>query len=351
MSEKAVSTAEKEIKLQASNIDEEGNVLYLDEERLERKIVGFPRYKNKPNGLGIYNFLKQHVIYVSNKRWWVARKLYTFFVDKAKWFKEGGIKGKLYKKGIMIAPPMEKNTGTLVMPLNVDITDMSEKTVVPIDMLKESLKHVDYISGMDTCLCRESADCQDFPHDLGSLFLGEAAKTAVKHGLGHQITHEEACARIDKAAELGLIGQAVWIEVEQLLWGVRNDEMDRFLEVCFCCPCCCITMKLSRQLQDEDRIRFHPSGWTAVPDRTKCIGCGKCMNEANGCPLEAITMGEDGKLQINQEKCVGCGLCKTKCPVDAIKIKQTMPVREGGLREYFEKEFNLDLKIWKDENE
>ena len=37
----------EEIKKQASNIDEEGNVLYLDQERLDRKEVPFPPYKNK----------------------------------------------------------------------------------------------------------------------------------------------------------------------------------------------------------------------------------------------------------------------------------------------------------------
>lgn len=31
-----------EVPLQASNIDEKGNVLYLDQERLDRKEVGFP---------------------------------------------------------------------------------------------------------------------------------------------------------------------------------------------------------------------------------------------------------------------------------------------------------------------
>lgn len=330
------------------NIDEQGNVLYLDEERLKRKEVGFKRFKNHPNGLGIYNFLKQHVIYVNNKRWGITRKLYRFFVDKAKWFKEGGWKGKLYKKGIMIAPPMEKNTGTVTMPLNVDISDKSQKTVIPMDMLKESLKKVDYISGMDTCLCREANNCQDFPHDLGCLFLGEGAKTAVKHNLGRQITYEEACARIDRAAELGLMAQSVWIEVEQLLWGLRNDQLDHFLEVCFCCPCCCITMKLARNLQEEDRIRFHPSGWTAVVNRDLCVGCGACMNAENGCPMEAIVLDEDGKIRINQETCVGCGICKSRCQLDAISIKQTMPVREGGLQEYFEKEFNIPLKVWKE---
>ena len=51
-------------KMQASNIDEQGNVLYLDEERLARKVVGYPVYKNKANGLGIVNFLVEHVIYM-----------------------------------------------------------------------------------------------------------------------------------------------------------------------------------------------------------------------------------------------------------------------------------------------
>ena len=64
----------EEIKKQASNIDEEGNVLYLDEERLDRKEVPFPPYKNKPNGLGIYNWLKEHVIYMSDKRCPIAKK-------------------------------------------------------------------------------------------------------------------------------------------------------------------------------------------------------------------------------------------------------------------------------------
>ena len=46
------------IKKQASNIDERGNVLYLDQERLDRKENGFTPYKNKPNGLGIWNAFK-----------------------------------------------------------------------------------------------------------------------------------------------------------------------------------------------------------------------------------------------------------------------------------------------------
>ena len=334
-----------EIKKQASNIDEQGKVLYLDEERLKRKEVPFPPYKNKPNGLGIFNFLVEHLIYMSDKRWPLALKLYRMFVKFSVWMKEGGLKAKIYKKGIMLAPDMETHTSTVVMPLNVDVTEESEKVVIPLDLIKESLKDVTFIAGMDECLCRQANDCKDYPKDFGCLFLGEAGRVVVKHNLGRELTYEDACARVDKAAEYGLMGQAVWVEVEQLLWGIRNDQMDKFLEICFCCPCCCIAMRLARNATSKERHRFHPSGWTAVPDRTKCIGCQKCLTGQNGCPVEAISIGSDGKVVIDQEICVGCGICKRRCPADAISIKQTMPMRKD-LHEYFAKDYNLDLKIW-----
>ena len=337
-------------KLQANNIDEQGNVLYLDQERLDRKEVGFPPYKNKPNGLGIYNWLLKNVIYMSDKRWPLTKKLYNMFVKYSVWMKKGGWKARLYKTGIKLYPDMERPTGTIVMPLNVDVPKAGEKVVVPLDMVKESLKNVTFISGMDGCLCRQANDCKDYDHNLGCLFLGEAAKGVVAHGLGREFTYEEACARIDQAAEAGLMAQAVWIEVEQMLWGVPNDLMDHFLEICFCCPCCCIAMRLARNATEKERHRFHPSGWTAVPDRTKCVGCGKCAVGHNGCPVEAISFGADGKVIINQESCVGCGVCKARCKFDAISLKQTMPMR-SGLQEYFRKDYNLDLKVWNEPGE
>ncbi|MBR5490924.1 MAG: hypothetical protein IKV79_06625 [Oscillospiraceae bacterium] len=337
-----------EEKKQASNISESGEVLYLDEERLKRKEVGFPPYRNRPNGLGIYNWLKENVIYMSADRWPLALKLYKMFIRFSVWMKEGGWKGKLYKKAIMLYPDMEAHTSTIVMPLEVDIEPNSEKTVVPMDMVKHSLKNATFIAGMDTCLCRESNSCKDYSSGIGCLFLGEAGKIVVEHKLGREFTYEEALARIDEAAEAGLMAQAVWVEVEQLLWGIRNDQMDKFLEICFCCPCCCIAVRLSRNATDAERHRFHPSGWTAVPDRTKCTGCRRCVNTPHGCPVEAISFGDDGKVIINQEKCVGCGICKARCNIGAIKIKQTMPMR-ADLHEYFAKDYNLDLKIWEEE--
>lgn len=327
-----------------TNIDEKGNVLFLDEDRLERKNVGFPPFKNHSNGLGIYNFIKTHLLAMNDKRWPMALKLYHFFIKFSVWMKKGGMKAYLYKKMIMLHPDKETHTSTIIMPLDVDVTDKGEKVVLPIDLIKESLKHMKYISGMKTCLCREANDCEDYPVDVACIFMGEPAKTVVENGLAVPLTYEEACARVDLAAKHGLVGQAVWIEVEQMLWGARNDEMDKFLEICFCCPCCCIAMRLARNATAKERHRFQPAGWTAVPDRTKCVGCGLCTEGEHGCPVEAITIGEDGKVVIDQEICVGCGICKTRCPADVIKIKQTMPMR-GDIREYFKESYNLELDL------
>ena len=333
-----------------NNIDEQGNVLFLDEERLKRKEVGFPPYKNPSNGLGIYNYLKEHVMAMRKSRWKWALRLYHFFIRFSVWMKEGGLKAWIYKKGIMLAPDMETHTSTVVMPLNVDIADKGEKVVVPMDLILEALKKATYIAGMDTCLCREANECEDYPKDIACLFLGDVGRTVVKNGLAKEFTYEQACERVHQAAAHGLMGQAVWIEVEQLLWGVRNDQMDNFFEICFCCPCCCIAMRLARNATERERHRFHPAGWTAVPDRTRCVGCGLCAPGENGCPVEAISFDEDGKVVINQEICVGCGICKSRCPRDVISIKQTMPMRKD-LHEYFLKDYNLDLKVWKEETE
>jgi len=367
-----------EIKKQANNIDERGNVLYLDEERLDRKVVGFPKRVNRKTGLGIRN-LMANLTCMRKWSWPLSFKLYKIFIKGSEWIKGGGKKAELYKKFIMIGPDMETHTSTIVMPFDVDLkdakveeqaeynkkiksldsdaktieanielTETGEKVVVPMDLIKNALKHVDYIGGMDRCLCRDANDCEDYPHDIACLFFGDGGRAIVRHGLGKELTYEEACARVDKAAEHGLMGQAVWVEVEQFLWGIKNHEMDRFLEICFCCPCCCIAIRIARNATSKERHRFHPSGWTAVPDRVKCTGCRKCNSGPHGCPVEAISFGADGKVIINQEICVGCGICKNKCKEDVIKIKQTMPMR-SDIHDYFMKDYNLDLKIWKED--
>ena len=48
-----------------------------------------------------------------------------------------------------------------------------------------------------------------------------------------------------------------------------------------------------------------------------CIGLGDCVKV---CPVDAITMGEDGLTIIDEEKCIGCGKCVAECPKKIIKL-------------------------------
>ena len=310
----------------------------------------FKKYEKEGDGIGVKKFLYTKVVHLRNKTWWVGKALYKYLFGRLKRSRGNEKKMKSFQKLVKLYPPMEKNTGTVTIPLNVDISDKGQKVTVPTELLKEALKKTTFIAGMNQCLCRQSNDCKDFPTDLGCLFIGESSRSVVKYGLAREFTYEEAVERIEKAASLGLHSQTVWIEFEQPIWGIPNSEMDQFLEICFCCPCCCAGMRLAREGGEPVHVRFHPSGWTAVPDRTKCVGCGLCMKDEDGCPMGAISMGEDKKVVIDQDKCLGCGICAKKCKLDAIKIKQTMPMRDDIL-DYFKDEFNLHLDIYKKDEE
>ena len=45
----------------------------------------------------------------------------------------------------------------------------------------------------------------------------------------------------------------------------------------------------------------------------ECIKCGAC---AEGCPVSAITEGDD-KYVIDADTCISCGNCAPVCPVSA----------------------------------
>lgn len=52
-------------------------------------------------------------------------------------------------------------------------------------------------------------------------------------------------------------------------------------------------------------------------DEESCIGCEICVPY---CPMEVITLGDEGVAEIDHEECVECGVClrSADCPTDAI---------------------------------
>lgn len=399
-----------------NNIDEQGRVLYLDRERRTRKEQpNKPLYSNRPNGLGIKNFIVTHC----SARQWNWKLVLALFRKLVAWSaymrQPGSWKSKLYKRAMYFDPAESMYSTGSIYNLNVDtdceheeekpgthayndkrrsengteefdvsvrqhygsgscaeghederhscdtmqavhtsitqkgktiqlnetVATDARKVTVPMDLVKRAIREAEFIGGMKECLCRAGKDCQTYPHDLACLFLNRAGHVVVDHGMAVPLTAEEAIARVDRAAELGLTCQSLWVEVEQLIWGFRNDEMDSFMEICFCCPCCCVALNLSNNATTDVKRRFSPSGWTAVVNYDACIGCKGCTKPY--CPQDAIHFREsDGKMVVDQEVCVGCGICRAHCPQGAISIKQTMPMR-GKMHDYFLEEGRLAI--------
>jgi Pyruvate/2-oxoacid:ferredoxin oxidoreductase delta subunit len=271
-------------------------------------------YKHKTKGLGISNFIK-NVTAVRPVTWKAMKNVFGLIVTASKLSKIS-VLGSVIKFGMMIAPERKKFSRGVILNLNIDLTDASKNVVMPIDIMKQAVTESSFRAVLTHCICRDLHDCQNFPHDLGCIFTGEGARGIVERKVGREITVKEALDHIDRAASLGLIGQSLWIEVEQFFWGINSEDMHRFLEFCFCCPCCCTALKIVKNSGPDVRSRFRSVGWKARIDRHTCTDCGIC---ATSCPIEAIKETSEGTT-IDEAKCLGCGICASRCQQSSITL-------------------------------
>ena len=319
------------------NIDPNGNVLFLDEDRQKRKArPDLPLRQNKTDPE-----IEAAALEMSKTN---SRPDYD-----AEPFFSGLIAGSNapvgspdYLNSLGMMGFLEGgHTGGTVMPLNVDLSETTQSKVLPVDLALEAVEYVDYIAILHTCVCRRSFKCQDYPIDLGCIFFNSAGRRVVELGIAREATVEEAKAHILKAKDAGLFCNVEMVEGEQFVWGLKNDEMNEFKMMCFCCTCCCLAMRMVKGAGDREvKRRYQSCGYTAVVDHSKCVGCQKCL-KASKCPMNCITYREDGKCRIDQEMCLGCGFCTYVCDSGALSVKQTFPMRET-FNDYFIEELRID---------
>jgi len=206
---------------------------------------------------------------------------------------------------------LPRDSAVTEIEINSPIT-VGKDTLLPSQVLKEMIMKSCYHFIMDFCICRVSNGCQDFPHELGCLFLGRGSRK-ISTQVGRRVTKEEALEHVRKCQEAGLVHIIGRNKIDSI-W-LNTGPKEELLSICHCCPCCCL-WKMTSQLPEDIGKNFSPMKGVKIEwEEELCTGCGLCAQGT--CFLDAITIRE-GKAQRDPRKCRLCGRCAEICPQNAI---------------------------------
>ena len=238
--------------------------------------------------------------YIFNWRFWIAE-----LTKKSKTFK------------IIVDKMLFEDDEIIVVPNSININQKIESAgseFLPTAIIKEVIKRCDDIVIMNSCLCRSSNNCQDYPQDLGCIFLGPTSRKIPEH-IGKKATVEEALAQVDKADAAGLSHIIGKNKIDTVWMNVKPGK--GLLTICHCCPCCCL-WKVYPNLDEGISGKLEKlDGIEVKLHEENCKKCKKCLD---ACMFDAIKC-EDEKITIDYDNCKGCGLCVNSCKFDAITIK------------------------------
>lgn len=189
------------------------------------------------------------------------------------------------------------------IPIHSAIQD--KRTIAPFDDVKSIISSKKVISITD-CACYDTrriiGDHCEQPKAVCMMF-DFYADYYIAQGKGRRITTDEAHAMLEKVEEAGLVHQ------------MSNSESPD--AICNCCPDCCQGLLFLRRIRRPAEVAV--TNYFAQVDAELCGGCETCVDR---CPMDAISMVEDGISSINLERCIGCGLCVSTCPEEALTLQQ-----------------------------
>lgn len=217
--------------------------------------------------------------------------------------------------GTYFIPSTESVTNLTTLEINKKI-EQPDNIVFPSDIIKEIIRKANNIVIMNKCLCRTSAGCNDYPRDLGCIFMGEATKQ-ISRKYCREVTSDEAIDHIDKCSKAGLIHIMGRNKIDSIWMNVGPGS--KLLTVCNCCPCCCLWRILPNLSNSIRKNFFKLNGVSVFYDSNLCVGCGKCIDV---CFADAISLEKD-TVWIDDDICIGCGQCSNNCPTGAIQLNYT----------------------------
>ncbi len=160
-----------------------------------------------------------------------------------------------------------------------------ESTALPSRVVEHFIKEVNFHWKMDFFICRKSNQCEDYPVELGCLFLGEAARE-IPSKYGELITEEEALEHVEKCKYAGLVRLTGRHRLDTL-W-LNMGPCRKLLTICNCCPCCCLYRMLP-ELGPEQGSRIEKMPGVEVEVTDDCVGCEACTEGI--CFVDAIGIG------------------------------------------------------------
>jgi formate hydrogenlyase subunit 6/NADH:ubiquinone oxidoreductase subunit I len=184
--------------------------------------------------------------------------------------------------------------------------------VLDYERASEVIKTASHM-GVGVCYCRHKMEHMDLacgaPMDICMTFNTSAA-SLIKSGFARSV---------DVAEGLDLLQEAYGNNLVQFGENVR----ERVNFICNCCGCCCEAMIAQRKFSALNPV--HTTNFLPRVDRSRCTGCGKCVNV---CPVEAMSLisandphqPKRNRAELNTDICLGCGICARACPSDAVQL-------------------------------
>jgi Fe-S-cluster-containing hydrogenase component 2 len=179
------------------------------------------------------------------------------------------------------------------------------QAVFPVQLMEHVIANASRIA-VAHCPCRVGyrlvgGGCEH-PTEVCMKF-DELADFVIDKGLARELTKEEALDVIRVTEEAGLVHFVDNAEGE-----IKHN--------CNCCGCACWNVgNIRRRKIPRDSIMA--TYFMRETDSNECSGCGEC---ATICPVEAVQM-KDGVPIIDRDWCIGCGVCATVCPTEAVVLK------------------------------
>lgn len=197
--------------------------------------------------------------------------------------------------------------------------------VLPTDIVKHFINQSKYHFLMNFCICRVSNKCEDYPINLGCLFLGEAVKK-IDPSVGKLVTKEEALVHVDRCKDAGLVHLIGRNKLDGI-W-LNAGPKEKLMTICNCCNCCCLWRMIPNLSKNISSKITKMPGVNVFVNSSECIGCGRCVKS---CFVDAIQIIND-KAKIDSLLCRACGRCVEICPEKAIVLEYSSSSNTDSLK-------------------